>query len=305
MVKREKIIVNSMLFSASLLYGSSYALRKLSLLYVGAFFFNAWRFASSFIVLLAAYLINERIQKNRVLPDPEIALMPFRWQVRGGFFIGLALGLAVNIQQLGLITSNAGKCGFITALYIVVTPMISCFILKKRIPTRIWVGAGIAVIGLFFISMGSSFNIVIGDMLFLLTAVFGAIHIILIDVYVTRSNPLLLLTMQMITISTMSTVLSLIFEDGNTLEGLSNIIFPVLYTGVITIAIGNLLQFVAQKKASPSVTAIMISLESVFAALFAAIIISERMNAPQISGCALIFAAIIISQIEKKPKAVE
>jgi len=294
MGKREKLAVNGMLFSAAMLWGSSYSYRKIALLFMGPFFFNAWRFFLGFIVLFFAYLVSDKVRKG-----PAIGLKPVKWQVQKGFLIGTAFSAAVTVQQLGLITSDVGKCGFISTLYIFFTPIISWLILKRRVPARIWVGVGVAAVGLFFISMGDNFVIVIGDVLYLISAVLYAVQIILIGNYITQSNPILLVSIQMFTCSVMNAVLAVIFESDSSLASLSAAIWPIVYTGVVTIAIGNLLQFIAQKKANPSVAAIILSMESVFAALFAAIIISERMNAPQIAGCCLIFSAIILSQIEK------
>jgi drug/metabolite transporter (DMT)-like permease len=225
---------------------------------------------------------------------------PVAWQMKVGILIGIFYSTGSNLQQIGLLSSDAGKCGFISALYILFIPFLSWIVLKKKIAAKIWLGAALAVIGLFLISAGSSFNIVTGDVMFFLAAIFYAIQIILIGHCVIYSSPLFLASMQLITCSAISMTLSVIFETGNTIEGLMAALLPVIYTGLLSLGLANLLQFVAQKKANPSVAGIIMSLESVFGAGFAAIILHERMNIPQISGCGLIFSAIIISQIERK-----
>ena len=303
MSNKEKIAVNCMLCTTSMLSGSSYAYRKMALLFVGPFFFNAWRYLLAFFVLFISYLISERIRKGRGKPSGD--LKPAIWQAQRGVILGLFFSVGVTFQQIGLITSNAGKCGFITSLYIFFTPIISRLILGKHISVKIWVGVIIAAAGLFFISAGNSFSIVTGDVLYLLSAVLFAIHIILIGNFVGYSNPILLVSVQMLTCSVLNAFLFLFVGDESTFAGLLAAIWPVIYTGVFTISLGNLLQFIAQKKASPSITAIIMSLESVFAAVFAALIISERMNALQLTGCGLIFLAILISQIEKTQRTKE
>ena len=293
MVIKEKIITSGMLVTAALLFGSSYSFRKMALLNVGAFFFNASRFAIAFVILFIAYLFSEKKSDYK----------PVLWQFKGGMMIGLLFCLGVNIQQLGLITSGAGECGFITSLYILFTPIISWLVLKRKIGVNIWAAAVSAVTGLFLISAGNGFHIVTGDVLFLITAVFFAVQIIVIGHYITHSSPLFLVAMQMLVSSVISLALSLIFESGNTLESFITAIVPIIYTSVFTVSIGNLFQFVAQKKASPSVAAIILSLESVFAAIFGAFILHERMNLFQVAGCCLIFIAIILSQTGGKRPA--
>ena len=302
MSRKDKLVINGMLFMAAILFGSSYSYRKMSLLFVGPFFFNASRYLLSSVVLFFAYIVNEKLHGRQ---KKDSTLNPVKWQLQKGLIMGTVFSSLVTIQQLGLITSDAGKCGFISALYIFFTPMISWLIMRRAIAFKVWVGAIIAVMGLFLISAGDNFVIVPGDVLFLLTAVLCAVHIIMIGNYIKNSDPLLLTSIQMICCFVCSVVLSLIFEKGTALSDLTPIIWPIIYTGVFTIALGALLQFIAQKKASPSVAAIILSFESVFSVIFAAIIIDERMNVIQISGCALIFIAIIISQLEMKPKTIE
>ena len=308
MNKKEKRITNGMLTLTSFLWGSAFAFRKLALTYLGVFFFNGLRFGVSFIVIFSAYLIIERIkkqQKNPTLNDTQLAepeLKPLMWQIKSGILIGFFFGVGSTFQQFGLLLSDAGKGAFISALYIFFIPLINLLVLRKKVEPKIWLGVFVAIVGLFFISMGDNFNIILGDVLFLITAFFYAIQVILISQRVIYANPLFLVSMQLITCSVMSLVLALIFERGNTVEGVISALFPILYTGVLSLGVANLLQFIAQRKANPSVAGIIMSLESVFGAGFAAIILRERMNAPQITGCALIFLAIILSQIERKQK---
>ena len=336
MNRKDKLITNGMLIVTSFLWGSAFAFRKIALTYLGVFFFNGLRFGVSFIVIFSAYLIIEQMKKRSKNPtlnesqtikssstsgsqvaeksgtenlqaqselrEPE--LKPIMWQIKSGILIGLFFGIGSTFQQFGLLLSDAGKGAFISALYIFFIPLINLLVLRKKVEPKIWLGVFIAIVGLFFISMGDNFNIVLGDILFLATAFFYAIQIIIISRRVIYSNPLFLVSMQLITCAVMSMVLAVIFESDstNTMEGVISALFPILYTGVLSLGVANLMQFIAQKKANPSVAGIIMSLESVFGAGFAAIILHERMNTPQITGCGLIFLAIILSQIEKRKK---
>ena len=302
---KEKVTTNIMLFSTAFLWGTSYTVRKMAVVFINPFYFNAFRFFLAFVTVFAAYLINSAIQKTRgngAVREAEIAYKPVRWQISGGVLIGLAYGFGANFQQFGLMTSDAGKCGFISALYIFFVPLISRLVLKRKIAGKIWFGAALATVGLFFVSVGTGFNVITGDLMFLIAAVCFAIQTIMIGYYVRYSNPLFIVSMSLITCSVLSMILSVLFERGNSPADLIPALFAAVYTGMITIGAANVLQFIAQKKASPPVAAIILSFESVFAALCAAIFISERMNSQQISGCCIIFFAIMISQIDRKAK---
>ena len=335
MSRKDKFITNGMLTATSFLWGSAFAFRKIALTYLGVFFFNGLRFGVSFIVIFSAYLIIEKMKKMRgdpTLNDSQIAeklsaedsqaaeklsadgqqaqpaaigefaQKPMAWQIKSGILIGFFFGVGSSFQQFGLLLSDAGKGAFISALYIFFIPLINFLVLRKKVEPKIWLGVAIAIVGLFFISLGDNFNFILGDIFFLMTAFFYAIQIILISRRVIYGNPLFMVSMQLITCSVMSMVLAIIFERGNTLEGVISALFPIIYTGVLSLGVANLLQFIAQKKANPSVAGIILSLESVFGAGFAAIILNERMNLPQITGCGLIFLAIILSQIEKRKR---
>jgi len=304
MNRKDKLITNGMLTTTSFLWGSAFAFRKMALAYMGVFLFNGLRFGVSFIVIFSAYLIIEKIKKQKKNPTlselGEIEQKPIIWQIKSGILIGFFFGVGSTFQQFGLLLSDAGKGAFISALYIFFIPLINLLVLRKKVEPKVWLGVFVAIIGLFFISLGDNFNIILGDVFFLATAFFYAIQIIIISRRVIYANPLFLVSMQLITCSVMSMVLAVIFERGNTIEGVISALFPIIYTGVLSLGIANLMQFIAQKKANPSVAGIILSLESVFGAGFAAIILHERMNAPQIAGCGLIFLAIILSQIERR-----
>ena len=214
---------------------------------------------------------------------------------------GAVLSLAASCQQFALSYTTAGKAGFITSLYTLFVPIISLFILKRKIKKQVWVGAVLAVVGLFLISLsaGNQFIITFGDSLVFMSAILFAVQILIIGHYITHSSALLISTAQFFSCATFSLLFSLIFEEGNSITGVLSATSILVYTGIFCIGIAYTLQTLAQKKASPSIAAIIMSLESVFAAIFGAAILGERMNGFQISGCLLIFIAVILAQYEK------
>ena len=295
-----KLAATCMLLTTSLLWSSAFSFRKMALAHVGAFFFNGCRSFIGCLFVFSAYLISAYIKRRGMGSHDLSDYKPLKWQLTGGFLMGLASGLGGNLQQLGLLTSDAGKCGFISAFYIFFTPLISRVILNKKIEANIWTGAVIAVVGLFFVSVGDSFEIVTGDILFLVAAVFFAAQVILIGYFTTYSNPYLFISMALFTSSALSMALSLAFEVRNGPDEILSVLFPILYTGMLATGVALTLQVIAQKKTSPSITAIIMSFESVFGAVFAAMILGERMNARQLFGCGLIFFASLIAQIERR-----
>ena len=299
--RREKLAANGMLLTAALLWGSSYAVRKMAVPYAEPLFFNGLRYFIGFLAVFTAYLIHSFARKGGRTEGAPLGSAAYRsvgWQIAGGLLIGVVFSMGTNLQQIGLVTSDAGKCGFITALYIIIIPMISRLVLKKQIAVKIWIGAAVALPGLFFVSVGDSFDIVTGDALFLVAAFFFAAQTILVGHYVIRANALLLSSMSLLSNSALSLALSLLFESRIRSANLVMALGPAIYTGLFTVGAAAVLQFTAQKKATPSVAAIIMSFESVFGAVFAAILLNEHMTLPQIAGCVLIFFAIIISQLE-------
>ena len=323
--KKEKIAANVMLFMCAMFWGSSYAVRKMAVGHAQPLFFNGFRYMIGFFSVFVVYLfmlarkrgkgatddaekgaglrtaqLPLSAEKQAVAPGIQ-PLLPLGRQIASGLLIGAVFSVGTNLQQFGLLTSDAGKCGFITALYIIIIPLASRLLFKTHISAKIWIGVCVALPGLFFISMGDSFDLVIGDAFFLIGAFFFAAQTMLVGHFVLRSDALLLSSMSLLSNGGLSLVLSLLFERGARVTGFSAMLGPAIYTGLFTVGVAAILQFMGQKKATPSVTAIIISFESVFGALFALILLQEYMSILQIVGCFMIFFAIIISQMESRP----
>jgi drug/metabolite transporter (DMT)-like permease len=301
----KKTVMNSMLLMTALLWGSGFAFRKMALTYMTPFFFNSLRFYIGFIFVLIIYLFttfyNKKKSEANGITDQVAYANPISYQIIGGLSAGAVLSVAAACQQFALSFTSAGKAGFITSLYTLFVPIISLFILKRKIKKQVWVGAVLAVLGLFLISVSASnqFVITFGDSLVFISAILFAVQILIIGHFITNSSALLISVAQFFSCATFSLVFSLLFEKGNSLEGVVAASSILVYTGIFCIGIAYTLQTLAQKKASPSIAAIIMSLESVFAAIFGAIILGERMSGFQVSGCILIFVAVILAQYEK------
>ena len=288
-----------MILVTALFWGSSYAIRKMGLEHMGPFFFNGLRFFTAFLFVISAYFIQSKIM-NKGIQEESNTLKPISYQIWGGVFAGITYGVGSAFQQWGLIFTIAGKVGFISSLYTVLVPLISWLILKKVVRKQVWIGSVFAFAGLSLISFDGGFGISAADSALFISAVIFSIQIIVVGHFSKHSNPLILVSAQMFIGALISMVLAMIFETGNTLSGVIQGLFPIIYSGLFSLGLANILQSYAQKKASSSVTAIVLSFESIFAALFGIVLLSERMNLQQWTGCLLIFSAVLISQVDIK-----
>ncbi len=306
-MNNKKATMNGMLLLTALLWGSGFAFRKMALTFMTPFLLNSVRFYIGFLFVLVIYIFMTKYDKNKnrktEISNNTNLYKPISYQVLGGFAAGTVLSVAAACQQFALSFTSAGKAGFITSLYTIFVPIISFFILKRKIKKQVWVGAALAVTGLFLITISSGNQFVMadafGDSLVLISAILFAVQILIIGHFITHSSALLLSTAQFFSCATFSLIFSLLFEKGNSIAGILSVSGILIYVGIFCIGVAYTLQTLAQKKASPSVAAIILSLESVFAAIFGAIILGERMNGFQISGCLLIFIAVVLAQYEK------
>lgn len=285
---------NIMLLLTALLWGSSYSFRKMGLEHMTPFFFNFLRFLIAFIFMVVLMLILQRRTRS------GSGKRDLKTHLIGGFFSGTAIAMGAAIQQWALLTTTAGKVGFITSLYTVFVPVLGLLIFRTRVKKQIWLAVAAAFIGLFLISANKDFSIIPGDAASFAAALAFGFHIIIVGHYSPKTDGVMLSTFQMFFGCLWNLALALIFEQGNTIAGVSAGWFPILYTGVFSIGVAFTLQIFAQKRTTPSVAAIIMSLESVFAVLFGVLLLSERMTMMQTIGCAFIFGAVLVAQVEKK-----
>ncbi len=294
-LKQKQILANIMLFLAALIWGSSFSIVKIGFRYMTPFFLNGLRFAAAALFVLVLFLITRRKEAEKA----ESRLSTGR-QIRAGMMSGTALAVGAALQQWGLMTVTASNTGFITALYTIFVPFLSFLIFHKKIKRQVWAAAGLALLGMFLISAGGGFQVQAGDIAVFAGAIGFSAQILIIGCYIERSNPYLLSVSQLSTGGIWSFFFSILFESGNTAEGVISGLWVVLLTGILSLGVAHTLQILAQKHAEPSVTAIILSLEAVFGALFGAILLGESLNPLQAAGCASVFFAIILSQVELK-----
>ncbi len=284
---------------AAIIWGTAFAAQSISADYIQPMTFNALRGLIASITLFVVYIIYRKAAKKITPPAP----FPWKKLLPGSILCGIFLALASNMQQLGIGGTSAGKAGFITALYIVIVPILSIFI-GKKCPLKVWISVAIATLGLYFLCITDKFTISSGDFYVLLCAVLFSLHILIIDKYTQEVEGILLSLGQFIVVTIISGIGMIIFEKPS-LSGIIHCILPVLYVGIFSSGVAYTLQIIAMRGANPTKISILLSLESVFSVIGGAILLSEKLTQREYLGCILMFSAVILSQLPSKTQKKE
>lgn len=297
-MKSKEIKAVFILLLTAAIWGLAFVAQRVGMDYVGAFTFNGIRFALGSISLLPViYFFGKKSDSH----EEEKIDADLKTTIKSGMIAGSILFIAASLQQVGLIYTTAAKAGFITSLYIVLVPILGIF-LKQKTHYTTWIGAIVAVIGLYFLSINENFTIEFGDFLEIIGAFFWAAHIQVIGKFVKKIDAIKLSSVQFATCSVLSLITAFIFEDVN-LGGISSALVPLLYGGIMSAGVAYTLQAVGQKYAKPSHAAIALSLEAVFAAIGGILLLSETMPLRGYIGSALMLAGMLITQTENLNKS--
>ena len=291
---------NLLLLMTAIIWGSAFIAQSKGADVIGPFTFNTVRYALAVVALLPVIYIFSRKRNSENTVDQDIPKANgTKTLIIGGIATGIALFTASSLQQYAMAFTTAAKAGFITTLYVILVPIVGIF-LKKKIRPIIWFCALLAVIGLYLLSIKpGTFSISRGDFFVLLCALAFTGHILIIDYFSPKTDGIKLSCIQFAVVSIASFVAMMMTETFVLSEVLDAII-PLLYTGVLSSSVGYTCQIIAQKKADPVISSLILSLESVFAAIFGALILHESMSGREITGCAIMFVAIIIAQLPEK-----
>lgn len=281
---------NALLLLTALIWGAAFVAQRVGMDHMGPLTFNGIRFALGSLALLP---LIRFMDNGRTTPTPPLFAL-----CRGGLLMGGALFMGAWLQQFGLCYTTAGKAGFITGLYVVFVPLIGIF-LKHRYGIGTWAGAGLAIVGMYFLSVTEEFSINTGDALVLASALFWGAHVLLVGSLtqgLAAVDAIKLAAIQFATCSLISLTGAFLFEDI-ALAGLWAGAIPLLYGGLMSVGVAYTLQVVAQRDARPAPAAIILSLEAVFAALAGWMLLGETMTAQAVIGCALMLCGMIWSQV--------
>ncbi|MDU5802401.1 MAG: DMT family transporter [Fusobacterium periodonticum] len=280
-----------MLFLAAFIWGTAFVAQVAGMDRIGPFTFNMARSIVA-VISLGAYLI---FTKAKLPKDMSFLL-------KGGLVCGFFIFVGTSLQQIGLQYTTAGKTGFITSFYILILPFLTMIFLKHKIDVLTWISIIIGFIGLYLLAVPnlSDFSMNKGDFIVFLGSFCWAGHILVIDYYSKKVNPVELSFLQFVVLSILSGICAFIFE--NETATLGNIFAswkPVAYAGFLSSGVAYTLQMVGQKYTKPVVASLILSLEAVFAALAGYLILDEVMTSREFIGCFIVFLAMIFSQIPK------
>ncbi len=283
---------HGLLLTTAAVWGLAFVAQRVGMAYVGPLTFNAIRFTLGALVLLGI----GRWRGGSASPEERRAL------ARSGWLLGSVLFLGSSLQQAGLVYTTAGKAGFITGLYVVLVPLAGTLLLHERHGLPLWLGALLAVSGLYLLSVRGVWHMEKGDLLVLLSTFFWTAHVILVGRLTARHESLALAARQFLVVAGLSAAAALLWEPI-TWQGMRCAAPAILYGGLISVGIGYTLQVVAQKHALAAHAAIIMSLESVFALLGGALFLHEPLTPRGLGGAALMFGGMLLAQWPgKKPE---
>jgi drug/metabolite transporter (DMT)-like permease len=270
------------------IWGFAFVAQRAGMDHVGPLTFNGVRFALGVLVMAPIVWVRARRSSRPSLRVP----------VKGALAAGAILFLGAALQQSGMVHTSAGKGGFITGLYMILVPILGLFV-GHRPGWGTWVGAAVATVGLYFLSAAEGLRFAPGDGLVLAAAFFWAVHVLLIARLSPGADSFRLAMIQYAACSILSFATAF-FHESITVSGLRGAAPPLLYAGLVSVGIAYTLQVVAQRHAAPAHAAMLMSTETVFAALGGWWVLSETLGARSMFGCALMLAGILVAQVTRQ-----
>lgn len=277
-----------MLWFTAIIWGFAFVAQRAGMEFIGPFTYNGIRFLLGSISLLP--LIVWQQKKHKVIRREGVKKL-----LTGGILAGLVLFTAASLQQVGMLDTSAGKAGFITGFYVVLVPLIGIFI-GQHITRILWLGALIALAGLYLLTVNGPFTLEKGDFLVLLSSFFWAIHVQLINKLVDSQAALPLASMQFAVCGAISMSTAGIIETI-TIESILQALWPLLYGGLMSVGIAYTLQVVAQQHVHPAYASIILSFETVFAVIGGWLLLDEVLSMRGLLGCLLMLTGMLLVQL--------
>lgn len=298
MNKRSHIL---MLLLAALLWGTTFVAQRIGADYVGAYTYLAGRSWIAVVFLTPVVHAFDRFHDRRGTDNRRPRSAEDRRRlILAGVAAGTALCAASAAQQIGMAYTTASKAGFITALYVVLVPVLS-IVIGRRPSAHIWACVALALVGMYLLCItGGSLKLELGDAYELACAFLFAIQILLVYHFSPLVDGVRLSRLMFLVAAVLSTVLMFVFETP-TRETVMAALPAIAYAGIFSSGIAYTLQILGQENVNPTIASLVMSLESVFSALSAWLILGERLRPRELLGCALMFAAIVLAQVEIKP----
>lgn len=292
----KKMRGNLMLLLTAIIWGTAFVAQSAGMDHVQPFTYNGIRTLIGGLVLIPVILFFDKIKPESQRLSPEEQKVVNKNSLIGGICCGIVLCVASSFQQFGVSMTTAGKAGFITALYIVIVPLMGVFI-KKKIPKIIWLCVAIAVAGFYLLCVKEGFSVGTGDLLVLCCAFFFSIHIMMIDHFTAgKVDGVRMSCVQFLVAGVLAIICMFMFEEP-VMARIWDARVPILYAGVMSCGVAYTLQILGQKDTDPTTATLLMSLESVFAALSGWVLLHESLSLKELIGCLLVFIAVILAQI--------
>lgn len=292
-----KLRQSLLLLLAAAIWGIAFVAQSVGMEYVGSFTFTAVRNYIGAMVLLPVILFLEKGKTKEQKQAEKNNRTVLLW---GGIASGFFLCVASNLQQYGIKYTSVGKAGFLTAMYIVLVPILGIF-LKKKVGIKLWGAVAMAVVGLYFLCMtGNDMSLHPGDLYELGCALGFSIQILTIDYFAPKVNGVKLAALQFLVCAIFSSVGMLL--EQSTLQNVLAAWLPILYAGALSSGVAYTLQIIGQKGLNPTLASLIMSLESVISLIAGWIILHQKLSKRELWGCAIMFAAIILVQLPEKKK---
>ena len=280
---------NFLLIVASLIWGTAFVSQAMGMDYIGPFTFSFARTFLGFLIVLPLALIFEIKNFNKIIFEKKLIFL--------ALFTGVIFFIAMNFQQYALLKSQVANASFLTTLYVPIVAIISRFIFKSQLYWMIWIAVILCIYGSYLLTSNQSLEIKKSDGLLFLSGIFFAFHIILIDIFMRRyASPFWFACIQYIVVFVLSLIIAASFENIS-FANIQLEWFEIMYCGIMSTGVAYTIQIVAQGKANPAPAAIILSMESVFAALAGWIIMDQYLDNYKLIGCACIFTGVVLVQI--------
>ena len=322
-MKDRKMLGNALLILTAMIWGTAFVFQRTGMESIEPITFNAARMALAAVAVGAVSVVTAPAEKKRFagerITGPGERISGSNGEVTGpgkrntgtgeeqrrayhrntligGICCGTFLAAASIFQQMGIVYTTAGKAGFITAMYMLLVPVIGTVFFHKRNSWIVWLAVLIGVAGMYLLCMTEGFRLTRGDTLVCICALLFSGHILCCDHFVQLGDPIRISAIQFAACTVLSAIAAVILEQP-TWDKIVSAAIPILYCGLISGGLGYTLQIIAQKFTDPTIASLLMSLESVFAVIAGALLLGERMSTRELMGCAVMFAAIVLVQI--------
>ncbi len=305
-MRKQQLKGSAMLTLCAMIWGSAFVAQSTAMQYIDSFTFQSVRSFLGALVLLPFVLLRRKKGVATTCDKKKF--------LKVGLACGVTLCVACCLQQFGIYVNDfmasltgtategavVGKAGFVTALYILLVPLFGLFF-KKKVGAKVWLGVGLALCGLYLLCMTGKTHPDLGDILVFGSAVFFAIQILIVDRFIDEVDGVELSCFQFLVVGVLSGIGMIAFEHPS-IHALCNAWVEILYAGILSNGVAYTLQILGQKYTPPTLASMLMSLESVFAVLAAALLLGQIPTVVQICGCVVMFAAIVLVQLPEKKK---